>query len=418
MGQRTAFCETHDKECEIPCVDILLVSTSCKDLSLLSSAARNFTEPVLDMDTSPGGSADTFGGFLTYLDAHPVSLVIYENSDQMVDDHAAPLEKTNEDVFNAKMSARFYEGTNVIINSKLYGCPQSRRRFLAVCIRTVMGIIDFRTRTVFDQLRTMILLLQGCKRACPPARDLLLPDEDFALQAELCAMLEKPERIAEKPTWQLDHKKEYDKVYARWGAGSPCLATRTSPWLPILNAYQRSVLALNQHKVLAKTVRLYTATGHDSTVSDQQPTDFVQERRTIPVLMIDVRPSLSRLSTSTHDEYCQQEIAPCIVPDQRLWLHIETPRPLLGREAMLFQGWPISLVELDKPWITNSFLYGLAGNAVACPVMLAILMATISAISITDTDVAQEVAWSNEDEEEQEAALLLLHGLGPALIGP
>ena len=267
----------------------------------------------------------------------------------------------------------------------------------------------------------MILLLQGCKRACPPARDLLLPDEDFALQAELCAMLEKPERMAEKPTWQLDHKKEYDKVYARWGAGSPCLATRTSPWLSILNAYQRSVLALNQHKVLAKTVRLYTATGHDSTVSDQQTTDFVQERRTIPVLMIDVRTygSIQRTPrTSTHDEYCQQEIAPCIAPDQRLWFHIETPRPLLGREAMLFQGWPISLVELDKPWITDSFLYGLAGNAVACPVMLAILMATISAISITDTDVAQEVAWSNEDEEEQEAALLLLHGLGPALIGP
>ena len=82
---------------------------------------------------------------------------------------------------------------------------------------------------------------------------------------------------------------------------------------------------------------------------------------------------------------------------------------------MFFQGWPISLVELDKPWITDSLLYGLAGNAVACPVMLAILMATISAISITDTDVVQEVAWTNEDDEEQEAALRLLHGLGPGL---
>ena len=196
-------------------------------------------------------------------------------------------------------------------------------------------------------------------------------------------MLEKPERMAEKPTWHLDHQKEYAKVYARWGAGSPCPATRTSPWLRILNAFQRSVLALNQHKVSAKTVRLYTASGQDSTACGQQPTDSVQERRPIPVLMIDVRPSLSRLSTSTHDEYCAQEIAPCIVPDQRLWLHIETPRPMLGREAMLFQGWPISSVEF-RPWMTDSLLYGLAGNAVACPVMLAILMATISAISITD----------------------------------
>ena len=84
----------------------------------------------------------------------------------------------------------------------------------------------------------------------------------------------------------------------------------------------------------------------------------------------------------------------------------------------MFQGWPIALVELDQSWITDSFLYGLAGNAVACPVMLAILMATISAISISDTDSVQEVAWSAEDEEEQEAVLLLLHGLGPAPIGP
>ena len=76
---------------------------------------------------------------------------------------------------------------------------------------------------------------------------------------------------------------------------------------------------------------------------------------------------------------------------------------------------PISLVEPDKPWITDSLLYGFAGNAVACPVMLAILMATISAISITDTDVVQEVAWTNEDDEEPEAALRLLHGLGPGL---
>ena len=262
------------------------------------------------------------------------------------------------------------------------------------------------------------MLLQCCKRACPPARDLLLPDDDEALQDALLTLLEKPERIAEKPTWQLEHQKEYVKVNARFGRDSPCEATRNSPWLRILNGYQKSLLTLNQLKVLGKNARLYASSGLCPTASGQHPTDAVQKLRTFPVLMIDVRPSLSRLSTSTHDEYCQQEIAPCIVPDQRLWLHIDTPRPLLGREAMLFQGWPISLVELDKPWITDSFLYGLAGNAVACPVMLAILMATISAISITDTDVAQEVAWSNEDEEEQEAALLLLHGLGPALIGP
>ena len=116
------------------------------------------------------------------------------------------------------------------------------------------------------------------------------------------------------------------------------------------------------------------------------------------------------MSTSTRDEYCRQEIAPCIVPDQKLWLHIETPRPMLGREAMFFQGWPISQVELP-PWVSDSFLHGLAGNAVACPVLLALLMATVSAVSINDTDVVAEIPWSNEDEEDQSAALLLLADL-------
>ena len=416
MGQATAFCETHDKPCVVPAADVLIVSTSCKDLSMLSSAARNFSEPVLGMTTSPGGSADTFAGFLAYLDNHSASMVIYENSDQMVDDYAAPQEKTNEDVFNAKMSSRGYEGHNFVINAKLYGCPASRRRFFAVYIKTVMGIVDYSTRTVFDQLTTMTMLLQCCKRTCPPARDLLLADDDVALQAELLAMLEKPERIAEKQTWQIDHQKEYVKVCARWGSDSPCQATRNSPWLPILNAYQRSLLTLNQHKALGKRTRLYvarqhsTAYGWHSTASGQQPTDSVQERRTFPVLMIDVRPSAARLSTSTRDEYCQQEIAPCIVPDQRLWLHIETPRPMLGREAMLFQGWPISSVAF-APWMTDSLLYGLAGNAVACPVLLALLMATASAVSTMDTEVVADVPWSNDDEDEQSAALLLLAGL-------
>ena len=124
--------------------------------------------------------------------------------------------------FNAKLSSRFYEGSNFIINAKLYGLPQSRRRFFAVYIKTVMGIVDYSTRTVFDQLATLTMLLQCCKRGCPPARDLLLPGEDLALQGELLKMLEKLERTPEKQTWQLDHQKEYVKVCARWGSDSPC----------------------------------------------------------------------------------------------------------------------------------------------------------------------------------------------------
>ena len=62
MGQATAYCETHDKHCVVPGVDVLIVSTSCKDLSMLSSAARNFSEPVLGMTTSPGAAPTRLRG--------------------------------------------------------------------------------------------------------------------------------------------------------------------------------------------------------------------------------------------------------------------------------------------------------------------------------------------------------------------
>ena len=61
--------------------------------------------------------------------------------------------------------------------------------------------------------------------------------------------------------------------------------------------------------------------------------------------------------------------------------------------------------------MSDNFLHGLAGNAVACPVLLALLMATLSAVSIMDTNAVAENLWSTEDEEEQAAALLLLAGI-------
>ena len=81
---------------------------------------------------------------------------------------------------------------------------------------------------------------------------------------------------------------------------------------------------------------------------------------------------------------------------------------MIGREAFLFQGWPITEVE-PQPWITDQLLYGLAGNAVSCPVLLALLMATVSAVSVKHEEQEGSITrWTNDDEEDQEAALRLL----------
>jgi hypothetical protein len=61
----------------------------------------------------------------------------------------------------------------------------------------------------------------------------------------------------------------------------------------------------------------------------------------------------------------------------------ETPRLLLGREALWLQGFPI-LEKSVAPVLedeSESFLTDLAGNMVSTPVLLALLLSTMSALS-------------------------------------
>ena len=183
MGRRTATCHAHGgRECIVPGARVISVSTSCKDLSNLSHAV--FPVPVLSLETSPGGSADTFrGGLLVYLDSHPddVSLIFYENSDNMADDGlcpgAADKPPTNLDVFNSEMALRQFESQPLLLNAKLFAVPQTRRRFFAVLLKVAdTTVIDYSRRSLDDMLRTLRCLLEACQRKPPQAIDLFLPD--------------------------------------------------------------------------------------------------------------------------------------------------------------------------------------------------------------------------------------------------
>ena len=58
MGEAKAWCHVHNRYCDVPDCNFVLVSTSCKDLSPLSNT--KCPVPVLSLGHSPGGSADTF----------------------------------------------------------------------------------------------------------------------------------------------------------------------------------------------------------------------------------------------------------------------------------------------------------------------------------------------------------------------
>ena len=377
MHGSKAWCETHQKECLVPDVDLLVVSTSL----------------------SVGFWADTFRGFLGFLDHHHASVVLYENSDNMVDD-GQHMAQCNLDVFQSELAARGFEGQNFLLNAKLFGVPQNRRRHFAVYLASGRtSIVNFADRTVFDQFITLTELLKLCRRAHPPITDVLLPANDVRVQNHLLACLDSTvEKASSKGgSWISEHQKEYGKLRVRWGSPPPCEATRSSPWLRTLTWPQRSILTLHQHRLIASSTQLISSTS----------TDMVQalapSRGAVPRLMIDLMPSIGRLTTSAIDE--SGEVVPCILPKQILWMHVDEPRPMQGIEAMMLQGFPISKVTL-QPWMRDSVLQSLAGNAVACPVMLALAMSTFVAISWRGNDMPQTQRSSSEEDVQSALDLL------------
>lgn len=82
--QATAFCTTHQRHCSVPCCDIFVCGTSCKDISIQGSLkGRAAGAPVLESSWSPGGSAQTFRGFLGYVSWAKPAVVLFENVDNI-----------------------------------------------------------------------------------------------------------------------------------------------------------------------------------------------------------------------------------------------------------------------------------------------------------------------------------------------
>lgn len=135
MKGDAAPCHTHGRSCPVPGCDILVVGTSCKDLSRLSTT--RLKQPVLSLHESPGGTAATFRGLLGYLDTHLVEVVVFENSDNL-DTQGGPAndgKSTNLDIFHSEMAARRFESQNMMLNATQFGSAASRRRFWSVLVK-------------------------------------------------------------------------------------------------------------------------------------------------------------------------------------------------------------------------------------------------------------------------------------------
>ena len=130
--------------------------------------------------------------------------------------------------------------------------------------------------------------------------------------------------------------------------------------------------------------------------------------------------SVGRVHSNTWLEDCQKHVAPTMLPGQILFLEVlKPPRLLLGRKCLMYLGFPVvpllremaaagfdpcvdplpdpSLApdaaglpvkkkqrrsQPDRAWLTESLMQDLGGNAMALPVLLAIIQAALCALSL------------------------------------
>lgn len=129
MGQDTAKCWQHGKRCPVQGVDLLIVGTSCKDISRASTGgpATSSEGPVFNREHSRGGSAQTYRGLMAYVRRHRPLLIIFENVDALDDACGGDGCPTNMDVICAEMSALGYDMQKLLTDASSFGLPQRRR---------------------------------------------------------------------------------------------------------------------------------------------------------------------------------------------------------------------------------------------------------------------------------------------------
>ncbi len=387
MGAPCAWCALHAKKCEVPEIDLLIVGTSCKDMS---KANIHFTRNlhVLRSSSSRGGSAQTFRSFMDFVSAKCPGVIIFENVDSMDTQTNAGGQGpggNNLDILLSELAGRGYESQVSVVDSSTFGLPARRRRLYVTSLRTGHPKLDFSTRGTAVVFQTFVRLLGCCCRQAPSATDVLLASDDPAVEAELQARMAI--RTAQEATgrvvhgqaqrWTEQHMEEASRLGVRWRTSPPACLT-ASPWFQTLTAREQDGLQLAMRRdprqaffdVSQSVGRIITHTlpqGEDGRV--QAPT---------------VMPHALLWFNATHS-LVRAEAAGLVGEEQVAIGQVDfTSRLVLGRESLAWQGFPVRRVLETLPRdavFSEGLMQDLAGNMMSLPVVLGILQAIVCAVT-------------------------------------
>ncbi|CAE7493136.1 ageIM, partial [Symbiodinium necroappetens] len=405
LFQVQAKCCRHKKGCDVPSVDLLVVGTSCKDVSKMNTGVDR-SAPVFKQASSRGGSAQTFQGLLGYVQSHRPLCIVYENVDT-ISDQPSSAEESNLKVLLGKFESLGYEGQPVMTDACEFGLPCHRHRVYVFLVNKRSPKLCLLSRPLADIMHVFRQLVSSCTRSPPCFSAVLLPNDHPAVKLSLeerQARAEKSQSSKSKSSkqgpdnWVNLHMKFADSLQVRWGS-APGSELQSNPHFQVLTRREADALTLSEVESPNAGFR-------------------------------NLSQSVGRINfNSLRDD--GTHLGPTMLPGQLLWTTLAKPHRLLtGYEAMLMQGFPIeSCIERldqeayvvrasqatskEKAFPTDALLQELAGNAMALPVLLAFAQSGLAAVWLRAPEMESN---ASSVEVALDAMLLMSGGLGPGAL--
>jgi site-specific DNA-cytosine methylase len=370
LSKGTAFCETHHRHCPVSPASGLITGFSCKDISRANHSSSKSKLGLLNADTSPGGSADTFGFMLKYIDFNSPDWLVLENSDALCDG-AQTNDDANINILLAELGSRGYESQAMLVNTCNYGLPNRRPRTYIVAVKLSTDV--WQIHNVDSFFKVLVQNMDKCKRSPADAKDLLLDNSHPLVAAQLSTRMSKEHSGWEAGSIDI-HQKHYAKVGIRWGSLKPSQAMKDELWFDTLTSREQDcVLFAMRH------------------FKDAQCADVSQSIYRLP-------------HSSLMNGAC---ISPALLPRNIIWW-FHRHRAQIGFESLMMAGYPITS-RRDLSEFSDDLLQDLAGNSFSGTVILSILLSMCSALPWMPTEASSSLPEASSDVASE--AMLLLRQL-------
>ena len=248
-----------------------------------------------------------------------------------LDDNVGQSAQSNMDVVLQIMKGFGYEAQPMMTDAHEFGCPSKRRRVYICFFKRTFHKFCFQDCPLSQTVTMFRSMTASCMRSAPCFTEILLDASCEAVSAGLQELQNKREQAEERAAnakakakakaqpaanWVEQHLKASENLGVRWGqpAGHDL---ESNPWFRTLTDREKDALVLSRSHAPQAGFR-------------------------------NLSQSLNRIHTMSLVEGCAKHVAPTMLPGQLLFVElVSPPRLLLGREALLLQGFPVETLFRD-----------------------------------------------------------------------